>query len=389
MPQAVESNPDPGTGLPIVLLNESAVNDRNLALDGLRGMAVLMVLWSHATDLGIPKISLLNLEGGGRYGVYLFFVLSSFLLSHQIITTPSNRLWHGSYWLNYSVRRFLRIFPAFAVALVLYVLWSNGLPAAFPSTWPVAWEVLTLRQEWAVFWTIAVEVKYYFLLPLFALLFRLLVAHPRLALSVFIVLSASISVLRPPETGVVVWSYIPIFLCGTYAASVAVQLDRFDTTRPAAFFRQLLLPRLGYAAIAFVVVLLPAIGRQFDPTMRLDTFHLWYLPFGLAFAVLVLATTDRNGWLRKFFSSSGLVLLGRISFSMYLIHMLILGHVIEQVAALWVRVAIYGAATLAAGVIGYVLIERPFARLTLGRSGDGRAGNDMAQRQANAAPPPM
>ena len=372
-----------------MLLNQSAVSDRNLALDGLRGVAVLMVLWSHATDLGIPKTSLLNLEGGGRYGVYLFFVLSSFLLSHQIITAPSNRLVHASYWLNYSARRFLRIFPAFAVALVCYVLWSNGLPAAFPTTWPVAWEVLTLRQEWAVFWTIAVEVKYYFLLPFFALLFRSLIAYPRLALSVFVGLSASISLAQPPATGVVVWSYIPIFLCGTYAALVAVQLDGRETNRTAAFFAHSLLPRLGYAAIAFVVVLLPAIGRQFDPTMRLDTFHLWYLPFGLAFAVLVLAAIHSNGWMRRFFSSNGLVLLGRISFSMYLIHMLIIGHVIEQLSPLWMRVAIYAAATLAAGVIGYVLVERPFARLTVGRPHGGRAGKRAGQQQANAVQPPM
>jgi peptidoglycan/LPS O-acetylase OafA/YrhL len=372
-----------------VLLNQSAVSDRNLALDGLRGLAVLMVLWSHATDLGIPKTFVLNLEGGGRYGVYLFFVLSSFLLSHQIITAPSSRLVRASYWLNYSVRRFFRIFPAFAVALVCYVLWSNGLPAAFPTTWPVAWEVLTLRQEWAVFWTIAVEFKYYFLLPLFALLFRSLIARPRLALSAFVGLSASISILRPPETGVVVWSYIPIFLCGTYAALIAVQLDGLETNRATAFFRQALLPRLGYAAIAFVVVLLPAIGRQFDPTMRLDTYHLWYLPFGLAFAVLVLAALDSDGWLRRLFSSSGLVLLGRISFSMYLIHMLIMGHVIEHFATLWVRVAIYAAATFAAGVIGYVLVERPFARLTVGRPRGGRAGEQAARQQANAAQPPL
>lgn len=348
-----------------MIYNESSVKDRNLVLDGLRGLAVLMVLWSHATDLGIPKTSLLNLEGGGRYGVYLFFVLSSFLLSHQIITCSPGHLRQASYWINYAIRRFFRIFPVFAVALVAYVLLANGIPAKFPKTWLVAWEVMTLQREWAVFWTISVEVKYYFLLPIFALVFRSLIPYPQLGLLVFLGLAGSISILAPPETGIKVWSYIPIFLCGSYAALLAVQIYQSDAAQTSAVALQWIVHKLGYISIIFVIALLPAVGRQFDPAMRLDLYHLWYFPFGLAFGALVLSAYGGSGWLRTLFSSRVLVLMGRISFSMYLLHMLIMGHVIEQISDLWLRIVAYALGTLIAGTIGFLVIERPFSRLRL------------------------
>ncbi len=60
--------------------------NHNRQLDGLRGIAVLFVWMSHSSGRG-QALGWLNLHGVGRLGVYLFFVLSAYLLISLNVTT--------------------------------------------------------------------------------------------------------------------------------------------------------------------------------------------------------------------------------------------------------------------------------------------------------------
>ena len=60
---------------------------RNPALDGLRGVAVLLVLLAHSSNVGLRLHPALDLSGCGRMGVFLFFVLSAYLLTGQLLAT--------------------------------------------------------------------------------------------------------------------------------------------------------------------------------------------------------------------------------------------------------------------------------------------------------------
>src|SRR3954465_1021092 len=91
------------------------------ALDGLRGLAVLLVLLDHASDARIRLFEAANMNRAGKYGVYLFFVLSAFLLTHLLLLRPAAELARARTWLNYALRRFLRIFPLYALVLVVMV----------------------------------------------------------------------------------------------------------------------------------------------------------------------------------------------------------------------------------------------------------------------------
>jgi peptidoglycan/LPS O-acetylase OafA/YrhL len=51
------------------------------SIDGLRGFAALMVLASHASAGGMNLLPGLSLEGIGKHGVYLFYVISAYLLT--------------------------------------------------------------------------------------------------------------------------------------------------------------------------------------------------------------------------------------------------------------------------------------------------------------------
>ena len=55
------------------------------ALDGLRGLAAMAVVFGHASNANMGVIYALPLGGLGRVAVWLFFVLSAFLLTQQAL----------------------------------------------------------------------------------------------------------------------------------------------------------------------------------------------------------------------------------------------------------------------------------------------------------------
>lgn len=145
------------------------------SLDGLRGFAALLVLFSHASYLGMTAFPGLDLRGIEKSGVYLFFLLSSFLLTmpllrkgKEILTIPVM----SHYW----QRRFFRIYPLYTVYLLAAVFSSWGYSffggitkAGIPFSLDLQGFAshLLLQQGKSVTWSIAVEFKFYFVLPFF------------------------------------------------------------------------------------------------------------------------------------------------------------------------------------------------------------------------------
>ena len=91
------------------------------ALDGVRGLAVLFVLFSHAANINLviwPNLRISG-NGSGQFGVYLFFSLSAFLITRGLIRKDNEALKHPALWVDYFVRRIFRVFPLFTFVLVL------------------------------------------------------------------------------------------------------------------------------------------------------------------------------------------------------------------------------------------------------------------------------
>src|SRR4051812_28031078 len=102
-------------------LPETSSHNRYAVLDGIRGLAILFVFASHVSNFKGMLFS-----GGGEFGVWLFFVLSAFLLSLYFFQSPG-RIAVPIEWANYAFRRFLRIYPLYVAALVAsHFYWGWG-----------------------------------------------------------------------------------------------------------------------------------------------------------------------------------------------------------------------------------------------------------------------
>lgn len=157
---------------------------RIAVLDGLRALAIMMVMLRHAVrafwpDMTQPFMPIGPTDMGyffinGWIGVDLFFVLSGFLITSQLLGSYS-RSADGRMNIGlYAKRRFFRIAPVYYFVLILTVL---SLFPYFPypeSDENLGWRFfyhLFFMQDYfpsdlnVVFWTLAVEIKFYLLAP--------------------------------------------------------------------------------------------------------------------------------------------------------------------------------------------------------------------------------
>lgn len=155
---------------------------RNQSLDVLRGMAVLLVVLVHcaiAASGSVPGLTAFAREHGER-GVQLFFIVSGYTM----MLTFGDRLDPLAVRLFY-IRRAFRIVPLFWVAILFYLLITQGEGFRLwaPDGVTTGDVLLTfLFLHWSSVtafnsvvpggWSIAVEMQFYLLFPLLILLFR-------------------------------------------------------------------------------------------------------------------------------------------------------------------------------------------------------------------------
>lgn len=337
------------------------------ALDGLRGLAVLIVIASHLGNAGMGLLPL-PLGGTGKSGVYLFYVLSAFLLMRLMLLRGA-RVGYGNarMWADYALRRVLRIWPLYLFVLLLsWVLTTRGIGGwHFRIDTAALLRHLALREGQSVLWSIPVEFKFYLCLPVLVLSAAYLRrrVHWGVELALAAVLVAAVCVAWPasqaPVNGIRLGYYLPVFLCGAYAARIDVALARGAHARAWA--------GAGILAAAAFVATLPAVWAWFTGTaVRPELGHQWFLFFGVLWSVLLLAVLHGPGWLRRAFSNRAMRLVGIVSFSAYLWHMPVVEFVERHVPAGgalagWLALA----ASLAVAAASWWWLERPWRRVRL------------------------
>lgn len=314
------------------------------SLDGLRGAASFVVLICHTLIIQpallqayidpkvIPRgswswwttFSPLHLPWAGMEMVYLFFILSGFVLALPFTHGRRTR------WVGYYPKRFLRLYPPAWGAFALALLWITLFPRHFSagdSIWlqvhPAELTNAAIRADLllipgplgsnSVLWTLRYEVLFSLLLPLLVFLSRRL---PKLNLLKAAVLLGAIVAFGNP--GLSMWFFLPMFFLGTL---MAVERDRL--ARVGERIRSLKHSRAAWWGLTiFSLLLLNSYwtlgGLTTDPRL-LD----YLIPAARGLAVVascMIIFLSVEGTLCRQLEKPALAWLGRRTFSLYLVH---------------------------------------------------------------------
>jgi peptidoglycan/LPS O-acetylase OafA/YrhL len=332
-------------------------------LDGLRGIAILLVFMVH---LYAPVFS------GGSSGVDLFFVLSGFLITKLALEERDRR---GALSLSdFYLRRVFRILPALFVLVAAMLLASYTLLSDVGETLrrEVLFASLSIGNLWALFygtelrtalghtWSLGLEEQFYLVWPV--LLAGAIVSGVptrRLAQVIVIATAASVFVGRVVVFGLLNyphWESIPVFNFDGLAIgcliAVFVHHDAAGRTRR--------LPRWPAAVAAVLVVADLFLARFY---FAHDTFHVRTVVLRIAFGlILIVVVTGLGGKVAQPLRSRGLALAGLLSYSLYLWHVPVFYILSTERVPDFPRpvlVALRILVAVAAAVLSYRFIERP------------------------------
>lgn len=348
----------------VFLAKSSSAGVEYEILDGVRGLAVIFVLLSHLGLARMDPVPGLSFAGSGKYGVFLFFALSAFLLSAPFYASSRQHLLDPRTWWRYAKRRFWRIAPLFCVALLLSWCFGQHL-FTLPLTAAELRDQLPLFGGGSLFWAIPVEVQYYLLLPLVVLMLHLLLQRRLLpaTLTIGSLIGLVSLFLWPPGESLGndlrLGPYLPIFLSGSLAALVQHRINSVETARHPG-----LVAAMGIGAgfiLLIVLSLVPDLqARLTGHPMAEDRFHHDFVLFGLLWSTFILTALNSRGLIADLLSSPLLRLFGNLSFSLYLLHMPVVWLVHQYSGPGRLQGWLVLVVSLLLSSLTYVLIERPF-----------------------------
>ncbi len=265
----------------------AAIPARREDLDGLRAVAVALVMLGHLDD---------HWRDGGNAGVTAFFVLSGFLITGILNEelTRTGRVDLRSFYR----RRIRRLAPALLVLAVVATIWSSG--GAFERIVPTVGSLLYVNNWLEVVgapmglvghtWSLAIEEQFYLLWPV-ALLFL----KPRRAVMVAIVLAAGSAVVRFIADGS--FEYFSTFArADAILVGSALALLGWRAWPPVVAFvgilgllvvslsglsHDLAIPLSILSASAVIMSRFPLLGRLAPIGRRAYSLYLWNWPLTL------------------------------------------------------------------------------------------------------------
>ncbi len=287
------------------------------ALDGLRGLAILLVVAYH-------NFGFINLTFFGWLGVDLFFVLSGFLISDILL----NSLGKKNFLKNFYTRRILRIFPLYYLSLLLFLyilpfICKNVPIDYFSDNQFYLW---TYLQNWLYsfkptnetvlhhFWSLAVEEQFYLLWP-FAIL---IIKNKNILLTIVLFTLIFINILR-----IVFWTleienlaYLTLYtftridgLCIGSAVALLLRINKNFLSNYTA----LIIAGLAILNLAFYFLN----DEKKFPYLA----FIGYTTFAIVFGILVYeAVIGKTNLINKILGNGVLKLLGKVSYGFYIFH---------------------------------------------------------------------
>jgi peptidoglycan/LPS O-acetylase OafA/YrhL len=333
------------------------------ALDGLRAIAVALVITCHLHETMWNFLS-------GKVGVIIFFVLSGYLITR--LALHEEKVTGKFNVAAFYVRRTFRIFPLYYFVLAIYaflILWLRIWPTKiqpFHSYLPYylcyfqeipAWRHLYNGMPFYQSWSLGIEEKFYLVWPI---LIITIPARRRDLRFGIVVASATFCILQGiASEGKPVYhlqDYAFIFLGVSLALLLSSPASYNTFARTAR--------RVATPALAIVLItqfyLMP-----YKHVRGLSTLY------AMALTIVIGALVTSRGVANRLLSAPSLVLVGKLSYGIYLVHILCLSAV-EKIAkpglGIAVGVVAYVGTVLLSTGVAYILnrsLEKPM--IVLGR----------------------
>jgi peptidoglycan/LPS O-acetylase OafA/YrhL len=292
------------------------------ALDGLRGLAILLVVLYHNFGF-IPQSNF------GWLGVDLFFVLSGFLITNILIAGQNN----PGFLKKFFFRRILRIFPLYYFVLIVFLLicpsfgfYKIELNYFVKNQWWL-WSYL---QNWLFsfyltedakilthFWSLAVEEQFYIIWPFVIILIK----SPKrlfflmLSLLLLVIITRSIIWLNKIEELNYTTLYTFTRIDGICIGSMIALLMKF---KPKFIENNFTIIVLGLAVLNFMFYFLNQQNKQGYPYFAFIGYTTFCAMFGLLLHEIV--TTKNSSFVNRVFSLRPLRFFGKISYGFYIFH---------------------------------------------------------------------
>ena len=302
-------------------------------LDGLRGIAILLVISFHyinnqltSTESSIGRL-LGKATSFGWVGVDLFFVLSGFLIGAILLKERRSK----NFFTTFYIRRFVRIVPNYYLAVTLFVIigaipffsgsifLTGGNEIPWWSYYAMVHNIFMARVStmgnlsMSVTWSIGVEEQFYIVFPFIVYFIK----EKWLPALLFTVIVAASIIRMQYHTWYPTYVLLPSRMDSiAFGILVAYYNRHINLT---AFVRKYF---IYFNLVLFLVVAVCAfLYWRFD-----DLFAIKHSLFALFFSVcLLFALTLKDSLYARVLRNKMLVWIGTLSYSLYLFHCLILG----------------------------------------------------------------
>lgn len=304
-------------------------------LDGLRGIAVLLVLWYHIWEISwlpAPIAALQFIPETGFVGVHLFFYISGFVIVFPFVRAACEGLQPPSWW-QFAFRRAIKIVPSYVLSIVLVIaIGYASFASAGEAFRAIATHLLFIHTWWAdtygalngVLWTLAVEVEFYLLFPLLWWAFK---RAPWITAGAMIATSIAYRVAvqhlfraHAPQLTENLPGYLDIFALGMLSAHLYARYRQRIASTSASWLAAVV-ALAGFALLAALLQNLWSTRLVDQWAMVWQTYNRTWL--GVAFAIIALASLVAAPAWRRALGNPLLLFFGTISYTLYLYHQVV------------------------------------------------------------------
>jgi peptidoglycan/LPS O-acetylase OafA/YrhL len=337
------------------------------ALDGIRGIGLVLVVATHALLIFAPGLYG-HVLPGGFIGLDAFFVLSGFLITSLLLGEQGR---NGRVSLRgFYRRRALRLLPALLCLLAVHAIYAAMTSLPMHTEYTSGLSVLLYSANWyraaghpvalgmGHLWSLAVEEQFYFVWPIVTVA---VVSINRSARFVYISLVTGALV-------VCVWRYI-LWHHGVTPFVIQQRTDcRADSLIIGAIAAHIYvrrsLPRVRFSTLAWPALALLAYCALFLSAQR----EFWYVGgftlVAIASALMILAIADGQWRGSAIFGFAPARTLGTVSYGIYLWHLPVFLAVRREMprTTYWIQFALAAAITAGFTLVSWFGVERPAQR---------------------------